>query len=1423
MSILYQQWYKAYGIRVAGQLMTPPLIKLDLLNLPKQSILHYVTTSPLDNGPAVDDFIFRNIARPIMVGHIVENGDTKGNPRHLAVSSDAMIRTYHIKHRRFKIMRTLEASTRDPNTLVVYNYGLLPSLYRYMRSYYTEYYKFCNIQAAVWKNIAKIAVESERNQFLICKLPLVLPSIPDLRLANGPISQKIIKIFNTPESLTILELWKWFGIERGESMISNIPIEQLDKVNLIFQESGVWFAMNLGRMNRWRIATKDELEANPDLNTKGIDAKQLQRRFLRLMMALTHARTVATNEVPTDKIVEGDNVVVKQDIIIPDNKTTGTIVNVKTTNVELPEEVLHDEKIDETITHDDDMEKQLDADLTELENISKAHVGPIDDEGNRVEPEPVINEVATLEDGILRTCNILADNGLLSAAEYRRYIELSKTYKTILAPNGKETLDKFIVIKPELLSIDSTHVSPDIATVLDKTMLKSSLIDFDQKYIKEVLHRDVAGMVMSVQNAGIAVTSYESERIENVMGSFDSYTIKVKPVDGLASTLRFELPVLDDDGIYQANGSKYRMRKQKGDFPIHKISPMAVALTSYYGKTFVTRNSKHTNDYGQWLRNIIMAKGIANDDTNVTSMYPTNVFDNLIIVPKLYSTIAMGFRGFTVKSASDSKVFVLSFDYAKREEFFGLEALKSYEKDGAVIVGRLSGNNDAYLVMGKDSELYIGQNNTLVDYSTIEELLGIDSEKAPVEFAELRVMGKTIPIGIILGYELGLSRLMKLLNVNPRRVHAGTRVNLEPHEISIVFSDETLVFSNDDKKASIILAGFNEYHKVLRGFSVYEFDKRAVYLNVLESNGIGARYLRELDLLYQMFIDPITRDLLLEMKEPTTFHGLLIRSCELLLTDQHPDELDPAFMRIKGYERLAGAVYSEVVKSIRAHNGRIGKSKQPIDLNPYAVWMNIRTDPSVALVSDINPIQNLKEVEAVTFAGTGGRGSRSMTKHTRIYHKNDMGTMSESTVDSSDVAINTFTSADPQFTSLRGISKRYEIGKTGATALFSTTALMSPCSDMDDPKRVNFASIQASHVVSCNGYGQAAVRTGYEQVIAHRTSDLFALTAKKDGKVTDVTDSGIIVEYADGETKGYEIGRRFGNAAGLVIPHSVVSNVKVGQKFKEGDLLSYNDGFFEKDMLNPNSVVWKSGVTVKTALMESNATLEDSSAISSKIANLLTTKTTKVKDIVITFDQSVHKLVKEGTNVETEDILCIIEDAITANAELFDTESLDTLRILSSQTPQAKTKGVIERIEVYYHGDKEDMSESLRTLVTSSDQRLGKRNKTMGKKAFTGAVDKDFRVDGDPLALDTANIRIYITGDVAAGIGDKAVFCNQMKTIFGEIFNQKVVSEGGTEIDAIFGYESINARIVNSPLLIGTTTTLLDIIGHKAVALYFDK
>ena len=97
------------------------------------------------------------------------------------------------------------------------------------------------------------------------------------------------------------------------------------------------------------------------------------------------------------------------------------------------------------------------------------------------------------------------------------------------------------------------------------------------------------------------------------------------------------------------------------------------------------------------------------------------------------------------------------------------------------------------------------------------------------------------------------------------------------------------------------------------------------------------------------------------------------------------------------------------------------------------------------------------------------------------------------------------------------------------------------------------------------------------------------------------------------------------------------------------------------------------------------------------------------------------------------------------------------------------------------------------------------------------------RIDKDPLDVDTAAIRVYITGDVGAGIGDKGVFGNQMKTVFAHVMSGVNQTESGEDLDALFGYVSISNRIVLSPEIMGTTNTLLRIMSKKVAERYFSK
>lgn len=846
--------------------------------------------------------------------------------------------------------------------------------------------------------------------------------------------------------------------------------------------------------------------------------------------------------------------------------------------------------------------------------------------------------------------------------------------------------------------------------------------------------------------------------------------------------------------------------------PIRKIDSSTVGLTSYYGKLFVQRSKKKADDSTDWLAKQLLVIGQSGNSEHIKRVGPSNVFDNSFKAPKIYSGLAHYFK------TIDIGPYRFFFDHREREHLFSDNDIKQIEKSQYVITGVDSKHNP--VVVDYNDDFFLVINGEYKPLGDIYSLCLIDQTKAPVDFAELKVFSKTIPLGIVMSYMIGFTNLIKFLGVKPRVFEARQRVDLKSDEYVLAFKDKKYVFSRKDRVATLVLAGFNDYWKAIKTFYVESFDQKNVYLNVLESGEIGARYLRELENLEQLFIDPITRDLLKEMNEPLTLRGLFMRSVQMLTNDMHLDSQDMRAMRIKGYERFAGCVYREMIQSIREYKARNIRGKSQIDMNPYAVWRGITADPAVEIVKDINPIENLKQIEAVTYSGTGGRDSGAMNKQSRAYHKTDIGVVSEATVDSGDVGVNMYLSANPSFKSVRGLTESFDIKDNNQTKLMSTSAIVSVGSDHDDAKRVNFVSIQQSHTVACQGYRQPYLRTGYEQVIAHRAGEMFAYTAKEPGKVISITDKGMIVKFDSGEEKGFVLGRRYGNAEGSTYPHDIVTQLKPGEKFEAGNALIYNSGFFEPDFLNPKNVVWKSGMTAKVALYESSQTFEDSSSISRKLSNDLSAKTTKVLSFTVDFKQGVKNVLKVGTETSPMDTLFIIEDAVTNELGIFDEETLATLQKLSNKSPRAKYKGIIDRIEVYYHGNKEDMSTSLRSLVNYTDKELADRLKSSNQLIHTGSVTEEYRVKGTPLALDQAEIKFYITIQTGASTGDKGIFANQMKSVIGEVMEYEMTSEDGEVIDAVFGSKSVYNRIVLSPFIIGTSISLLKVIGKKALSIY---
>lgn len=1386
----YKQFYLHHGIRTASQLTSAPWTAAADFVLPKMSYYHHYPINDLDVGPRPGNPYIKGNFERVYVNHITDLTFKEGNPKEIPGSLDSVIRAYRNKFLDFRPLLRPDSIDSKLNDLVIDSYSLILQSYTYLRSAFRVYYQWRNIRRTIAARINALTGTTERAQFIQMDIPeRVLPfaKYRDPAAQANLTADKVIPLSNNGQ-LDVYDLLTWIGPHRDKSTLNEIEKKNLGHVNVIVQTAGRAIVINLGVVDSWRQDTGDKTGRTP---------AELQVIFYNWLHKFW-SESIALSEKPEVDVAKIDAV-----------------------DAEENERHLSELSVDPVEVDDAETYEEIDDDGNVVVHEASKEHGNTSLDFDDLAPEL----------GIRHAADLMADKGLVTASEYKRMLRLGESYKTIPSPfpghEGK-TLADHLTIPQEALRVESKRVCKDSHRILDKSLLESRVDDFDRRYINGVIQHDLVRCVMQFQREGLAITSWEIEEHVDLVNGYHEHILRVAPVDGKESTIRFRTPIVDDEGTYVSNGTRYRLKKQRSDVPIRKVSPDRVALSSYYAKIFVDRDQIRAANYTAWIGNRLVAMALNREDDRITEARIGEVINDKHQVPYIYGTISLRLMSFKMKTViNGSQTLVdMFFDYEKRVSRGGFteEEIK-LDRNGNIIAGRYPGGlvrvnrDNTFTAIGKD-----GAESPL---GTIEDILEIVSDNKPVQMTVAEILGMSVPVGVIVAYLIGFTKMLEHLGVRYRTAVAGERLNLRNDEYVIRFSDVTYIFLQEDVRNEMLINGFNRYKDIVGRYPAPLFDNRDVYISVFAANGIGISKVRRLELMSTMFVDPITRDILAWMNEPTEFVDLIIRATDLLRDRHVPNRREIGGLvenleRIRGYERIPGQVYSSLVKALDEYRARSGVKGASFTINPLDVWVKTVDDSAAEICQEINAIQPIKEKEVMTVGGNGGRSARSMTAEHRLYTEGDDGLVSEATVDSSNVAIITYVSPNSTITTVRGTTRRFDPKKDGSSSLLSTAALLSAGSDRDDPKRTNFTNVQHTHGIYGTGYRPNPVRTGGEEVIASRTSRAFAFKTKKPGVVTSIDDEHITVTYNDGTTDSSPLGVTHGASGGLYLAHNLVSDMKVGMKFGADDIIAYHEGFFEPIPGAKHTVVWKAGAYVKAVFMETSYTLEDSSGISVDLSNLLGKTISHIKNVQIRFDQSIINPLKVGDHVDLETILCTILEQGQEDSGIFDDAAADALRLVSASTPKANLVGHISKIEVFYNGEVEEMSESLGAFVNEYDRRRIRLQKKLKVPVVVGQVDQSYRIQGEGLMPGMVSINFHIDHSANADVGDKIVVCNQMKSIIGTRLVGRFMTKSGVAVDLVFGLQSNINRIVLSSFFQGAIGNYLVGIGDQAYHMFFD-
>lgn len=1416
-------FYRMYGIRKLSQFMAPVMLDESSFLFPYFSKFYYFKPITVIENISRDTVLLKRQQDVIVRNMSRYDCDVVGNFREVNFKEFNVIKEMRNNCREFRFPMTLEQKVNIKNkTLEVFNYTTLNKRYVYPSYPLYRYHMFLNSINTLVTNVNKENIE---NKFIYLELPDTILNYATMnRLAENSTLEKIKKITDY-RMLALLELWKYLSnnpefpsvfekLENPDDVIlilgygnRVVPLafgilNKLIKgksLNGVKEENDIEIDFSLNELSEM-LSVKPDVKMEADFTPyrlKPIEPVMLKKMFFLLWSNIVNNGTVAQLDENLSETPDDDE----------DEKPT-TMADLKATI---------NSKLDKIITED------IPA-ATEEEYVSETYeVGDEEIEEEKTSHEVTkalsngygdvdVNAILSDLDSVTADINKkkieeLRVSGVIQKAKATKLIEAVDNKQKMTTPFkefGKKSIAE-VLEEPDRdieISRESGNIT-DNPVVMDKTMNKDTVTVFNKTYVDKYMRKDTLRVINQLEHNNFVLDKYEVTENSNILNTIEEHNIEYKMLNGKNAKVKFYLPKINEDGTFRLNKNTYKLRLQKTEVPISKLDNLTVLLNSYYGKLFVSKANRKSENYGDTLLRRITL------NENITKLILEEIEVFNVKLPSLYEKMMRNIKSFRYRGID------FTFDYSNRLD--GLEKpeiITNNEKRlTAVYVGK---NSNYHFYLGYDNKFYYIDNNNTVEYNKLSEELEIKTDEIYSEFVTIKLLGKQVPVYLLFSYYIGIENALKLFKLQYEVT--DKRPSLDDDHYAIKMSDGYIVVKRDYGAGDLVFVGASR-DKKLSKVTMNSFNTKENFGVIFNYMDYNSSLKTEIAMLENFYIDPMTKELLRSMKEPITFIMLLKRATEMLVSDERKDLENIELQVIKGVERVNGMLYRELMNSIKDYELKSVYGRNSFTFDPYSVMKKLKDDNTTILVNDLNPIGVMSQQREVTLLGSGGRDVLTIKNEDRKYNRTYYGTFTEHYKDNGDTGINAQLTSCPYIENVRGLMSIKDRKIEGAGDVSSMSTLLSPMAYMDDGKRLNFCSIQNAHLVPIMGKTMPYIRTGYESVLPISLDEKFIIKAEAKGEVVEVKPKHVKVKYGEpiNETKTYKIkGWTSKEESESCYRNEMKPNVQVGDKVEKDDTLIYNTSFFIPDIFNKKRVMYVRGTFLDVCVSDFPETFEDSSIISGSIVEKLATRTTKVKSIILDADKDVPFIAAVGTEVKSDDAIMTIIDRDIEEGDL-PAETLKILKELKKASPKAKVNGTVSKIEIYYNADIKTYSKNVRKLIDESDIKL------LEDFGYTGQVDHTYSVRGKPLKENQFEIKMYIDVIEKMGVGDKGVFGNQLKTVIGDVYNNKVYTEDGREVEAFFGYTSIQARVVSSPYLMGTTATLLDWVAEKAIEAYFGK
>lgn len=1038
-------------------------------------------------------------------------------------------------------------------------------------------------------------------------------------------------------------------------------------------------------------------------------------------------------------------------------------------------------------------------DLTDSDDVSEVQTD--DDEVNEI--KQLADKYLDNHPELLTDTDIITAEKELSKEVKKRYIReftpkyTDKQLKAIQEMQEKQDVtignleDSISDVKSKI--IDTSDFS-NVVSTKNTNLTQSRFVNFDRSYNEKKLEKDIDQAVGIFANASrkVFVKEKQVEDTSTPVNLKKTYTYTLVDETGREMTISFDVPVIFDDHFMLINGNKKIIQHTFVLKPLVKTGPSTVQIVSNYQKMFIMRKGSVDVKTNSLLRYLLANKDEYNVKTGNGMITNTKYKSTLE-----YDGIAKKITQFTINRAQFILDTHLIDDLIEKKKIDP----SRIDFDTQMIVG-IDKNKEPIVMSIKDS--FVDLVFTYMDPGTVESIKNTGRKSNGgklLMYTETKPLSSKVPLVLLLYFFEGFTKVMEKAGIE---YYIIKKEDYSPKEIDLFewglteMQDGYIQWKRYPTENSLLMNGLNSIPMHL--YSIEELDSKDTYIYLMTNFYKYTNQALNLDQYYDFMIDPITKEILHDMKLPEDLVSLCVLANRMLKTNEGTPESDMRNMRLRSNEIIPYHIYQVITDAYRNYRKtQHRKRPQAITLKQDAVIRSLMKQPASAMndASALNPVLEISKMRAVTYKGENGTNMDHAFKlDIRAYNETMLGIMGITTSPDSAVGINRQLTLEPSITSTRGyieVSGAEHVHEKSSVELLSPSELLTPLGvQHDDPTRTSMSYKQSMYQLLVDDSDPALIGNGAEKVLPYHLSSDFISKAEDDGQVIENDGEYMVVKYKNGRFLTIDLTPQVGKnaSAGFYILTEKVTNLKAGDKFKKNTILAWEKRGFQKNGDEPE-VSMRLGPLVKIAIAPSWDIYEDSAPASRRASEKMTAPMVMPVKVSLNKDAYVSKIAKvgdwinAGESVITFDNYHEDEDVMALIASLREDLKESIIQDNSSRKISHYT-GEIISIDVITTVPVEELSESLQKVVKENWKKLRKRDKILNK--YKNSDDMKYFKSGNLITTSTDPVEPDYRGKVGGTVVNEGVLIT-----FFVLF--KDVLSRGDKIAAEFALKSVTSHV----------------------------